>query len=54
MKKSTKTLKLSLNRDTLRRLDKQSLTQAAGHGTKNTLTGCTGFENSGCPNSCLC
>jgi hypothetical protein len=52
MKKNTRAL--TLNRDTLRLLDKRQLTPAEGGGTKNTLTGCTGFENSGCPNSCLC
>jgi hypothetical protein len=54
MKKGTKSLKLKLTRDTLRLLDKSELSAAEGRGTKNTLTGCTGFENSGCPNSCLC
>ncbi|HEX3557183.1 MAG TPA: hypothetical protein VIA62_28490 [Thermoanaerobaculia bacterium] len=54
MKKSTKKLKLKLNRDTLRLLDKQELTLAEGRGTTNTLTACDGFANSGCPHSCLC
>jgi hypothetical protein len=52
MKKSTKTLKL--NRDTVRLLEGGELTLIGGGGTKNTLTGCDGFANSGCPNSCLC
>jgi hypothetical protein len=52
MKKISKAL--TLNRDTVRQLESQPLSLAAGGGTKNTLTGCTGFENSGCPNSCLC
>jgi hypothetical protein len=52
MKKLTKTLRL--NRDTLRLMDGQQLTAANGYGTKNTLTGCDGFANSGCPHSCLC
>jgi hypothetical protein len=52
MKKSTKTL--NLHRDTLLLLDGRQLTSANGGGTKNTLTGCDGFANSGCPNSCLC
>ncbi|HEX4494631.1 MAG TPA: hypothetical protein VIE43_03090 [Thermoanaerobaculia bacterium] len=54
MKKGTKSLKLKLNRDTLRLLDSQDLAMAEGRGTMNTLTACTGFENSGCPHSCLC
>ncbi len=54
MKKGTKSLKLKLTRDTLRLLDKSELTVAEGRGTNNTLSACTGFENSGCPHSCLC
>lgn len=52
MKKTTKALRL--NRDTLRLLEPGQLCLAEGHGTKNTLSGCDGFGNSGCPNSCLC
>ena len=52
MKKITKTLKL--NRDTVRMLEGRQLAPAAGGGTKNTLTGCDGFANSGCPYSCYC
>jgi hypothetical protein len=54
MKKGTKSLKLKLTRDTLSQLDKSELSAAEGRGTANTLTACTGFENSGCPHSCLC
>ncbi len=54
MKKSTKALKLKLNRDTLRLLENRDLALAEGMGTKNTLTACDGFANSGCPYSCLC
>ncbi|HLX11066.1 MAG TPA: hypothetical protein VKY89_24680 [Thermoanaerobaculia bacterium] len=54
MKKSTKALKLKLTRDTLRQLETRQLSAVEGNGTKNTLTGCTGFENSGCPYSCYC
>jgi hypothetical protein len=54
MKKATKAMKLKLNRDTLLLLDKHELTLAAGQGTRNTLTACDGYANSGCPNSCLC
>ncbi len=54
MKKNTQALKLKLNRDTLRLLAKPELAFAQGQGTTNTLTACTGFENSGCPHSCLC
>ncbi len=52
MKKCAKGLKLT--RDTLRLLEARKLNLVEGHGTKNTLTGCTGFENSDCPNSCYC
>ena len=54
MKQATKALKLKLNRDTLRLLDKHELTVAEGRG--NTFTLCQGGANSGCPNhhSCLC
>jgi hypothetical protein len=52
MKKSTKVLKL--NRDTVRLLEGHQLTLAGAAGTKNTLTGCDGFANSGCPNTCFC
>jgi len=51
MKKITKALKL--NRDTVHLLDGQ-LTLAEGGGTKNTLTACDGFANSGCPYCCYC
>jgi hypothetical protein len=54
MKKMSTATKLKLNRETLRLLESAELSLAEGRGTKNTLTGCTGFENSGCPNSCLC
>ncbi len=54
MKKSTKAPKLKLNRDTLRLLESRDLALAEGMGTKNTLTACDGFANSGCPYSCLC
>ncbi|HEX3530501.1 MAG TPA: hypothetical protein VH988_25850, partial [Thermoanaerobaculia bacterium] len=47
MKKSTKTLKL--NRETLLLLEKHQLVPVEGNGTKNTLTACDGFANSGCP-----
>jgi hypothetical protein len=52
MKKITKAL--TLNRDTLRLMDGRQLTRAEGGGTKNTLTACDGFANSGCPHTCLC
>jgi hypothetical protein len=52
MKKTTKCLRL--NRDTLRLLEKGQLSVVEGRGTKNTLTACDGFANSGCPYSCLC
>ncbi|HLX10545.1 MAG TPA: hypothetical protein VKY89_22035 [Thermoanaerobaculia bacterium] len=52
MKKIAKALKL--NRDTLRLMDGRQLTMAEGGGTKNTLTVCDGFANSGCPYSCYC
>lgn len=54
MKKNTKALKLKLTRDTLRLLENGELSLAEGRGTKNTLTACDGYANSGCPNSCLC
>jgi hypothetical protein len=54
MKKNTKALKLKLNRDTLRLLENSDLRLAGGGGTKNTLTACDGFANSGCPHTCLC
>jgi hypothetical protein len=52
MKKITKAL--TLNRDTLRLLEGHQLSLAEGRGTKNTLTACDGFANSGCPYSCYC
>jgi hypothetical protein len=54
MKKTTQTLKLKLTRDTLRLLENRELSHAEGAGTRNTLTACDGYANSGCPNSCLC
>jgi len=54
MKKTTKALKLKLTRDTLRSLENGDLHHAEGGGTRNTLTACDGYANSGCPNSCLC
>jgi len=52
MKKSTKALKL--NRETLLLLEKHQLVPVEGNGTKNTLTACDGYANSGCPNTCFC
>jgi hypothetical protein len=54
MKKTTKALKLKLNRDTLRLLENRELSLAEGQGTKNTLTACDGYANSGCLHTCLC
>lgn len=54
MKKTTKALKLKLNRDTLRLLENRELSAAEGLGTRNTFTACDGFANSGCPNTCFC
>jgi hypothetical protein len=54
MKKSTKALKLKLNRDTVRLLESRELALAEWRGTQNTLTACDGFANSGCRYSCLC
>ena len=54
MKKGMKSLKLKLNRDTLRLLENRDLASAEGGGTKITYTACDGFANSGCLNSCYC
>ena len=54
MKKTAKALKLKLTRDTLRLLENGELSHAEGAGTRNTLTACDDYANSGCPNSCLC
>jgi hypothetical protein len=54
MKRNTKALKLKLNRDTVRLMEDREMSLAEGHGTRNTLTACDGYANSGCPNSCLC
>jgi hypothetical protein len=52
VKKAIKTL--TLNRDTLRNLATPELGLIQGGGTKNTMTACDGYANSGCPNTCLC